>query len=213
MKRLLWLMSSVNDPDGRVAGAMTLSTNQRPVLGLGDQSGAGKLMTMDIVPFIRHDSQRQYLSSPATMGRTHLLQWQTIHEHNAGTIWTLGQAHDTLMTDSCISSSFTGDCYLCSNLHLKCCPSLHWPWILKLIQLLVMVPGPGLGLSLQQHGSALDLRWEFSIFGSDRSSRSAYLRLSIRVIKRERVIKLEPKILCLVESSVCVIMTSSFPNI
>ena len=67
-------MSSVNDPDARVAGAVTLSTNQRPELGLSDQSGAGKLMTMDIVPFIRHDSQRQYLSSPATMGRTHLLQ-------------------------------------------------------------------------------------------------------------------------------------------
>ena len=83
----------------------------------------------------------------------------------------------TLMTDSCISSSFT-DCYLCSNLHLKCCPSLHWPWILKLIQLLVMVPGPGLGLSLQQHGSALDLSWDFSIFGSDRSSRSANPRPS-----------------------------------
>ena len=61
-------MSSVNDPDARVEGAVTLSTNQRPVLGLDDQSEAGKLMTMGIVPFIRHDSQHQYLSSTATMG-------------------------------------------------------------------------------------------------------------------------------------------------
>ena len=105
-------MSSVNDPDARVAGAETLSTNQNPELEVTDQSEAGKLMTMDIVPFIRHDSQRQYLSSTATMGRTHLLQRQTIHRHNAETIWTLeaGQARGTLMTDSCISSSFTGDC-------------------------------------------------------------------------------------------------------
>ena len=93
MKRLLWLMSSVNDPDARVAGAETLSTNQNPELEVTDQSEAGKLMTMDIVPFIRHDSQRQYLSSTATMGRTHLLQRQTIHRHNAETIWTLEAAH------------------------------------------------------------------------------------------------------------------------
>ena len=79
-------MSSVNDPDGRVVGAETLSTNQRPVLGLGDQSEARKLMTMDIVPFIRHDSMRQYLSYPATMGHTHY----TATDNTMGTIWTLG---------------------------------------------------------------------------------------------------------------------------
>ena len=39
-----------------------------------------------IVPFIRHDSMRQYLSSPATMGHTHY----TDTDNTMGTIWTLG---------------------------------------------------------------------------------------------------------------------------
>ena len=126
IRMLLWQMLRCSQP---IRGQCWVwVTNQRP----------GNWWPWGIVPFIRHDSQRQYLSSPATMGRTHLLQRQTIVGHNMGTIWTLkaGQArHLSWQILAFLIHSQIAIYAAISPFEVR-------PGILQLIQLLVMVPSP-----------------------------------------------------------------------